>query len=39
VGLKLNATHPLLLYADDVNLLRDNIETMQKNTETSIDAN
>jgi hypothetical protein len=33
----LNGTH-LLSYADDVNLLGDNIETMKKNTETIIDA-
>jgi retron-type reverse transcriptase len=26
VGLKLNGTHQLLAYADDVNLLKDNIE-------------
>jgi hypothetical protein len=38
VGLKLNETHPLLVYADDVNLLRDNIDTIKKNTETLIDA-
>jgi retron-type reverse transcriptase len=38
VGLKLNATHRLLAYADDVNLLEDNIDTIKKNTETSIDA-
>jgi hypothetical protein len=38
VGLKLNGTHPLLAYADDVNLLGDNIDTMKKNTETLIDA-
>jgi hypothetical protein len=38
VGLKLNGTHQLLVYADDVNLLGDNIETINKNTETSIDA-
>jgi hypothetical protein len=30
VGLKLNGTHQLLAYADDVNLLRDNIETINK---------
>jgi hypothetical protein len=34
VGLKLNGTHQLLAYADDVNLLRDNIDTIEKNTET-----
>jgi hypothetical protein len=38
VGLKLNGTHQLLAYADDVNLLRDNVDTIKKNTETLIDA-
>jgi hypothetical protein len=38
MGLKLNGTHQLLAYADDVNLLRDNIGTINKNTETFIDA-
>jgi hypothetical protein len=38
VGLKLNRTHQLLAYADDVNLLRDNINTIKKNMETLIDA-
>jgi hypothetical protein len=38
VGLKLNGTHQLLAYADNVNLLGDNIDTMNKNTETLIDA-
>jgi hypothetical protein len=38
VGLKLNRTHQLLAYADDVNLLGDNIDTRKKNTETLIDA-
>jgi hypothetical protein len=38
VELKLNGTHPLLVYADDVNLLRDNIDTIKKNTESVIDA-
>jgi hypothetical protein len=33
-GLKLNGTHKLLLYADDMNLLGDNIDTIKKNTET-----
>jgi hypothetical protein len=38
VGLKLNGTHQLLAYTDDVNLLGDNIDTIEKNTETLIDA-
>jgi hypothetical protein len=38
VGLKLNGTHQLLAYADDVKLLGDNIDTINKNTETLIDA-
>jgi hypothetical protein len=38
VGLKLNGTHQLLAYADDVNLLGDNIDTIYKITETLIDA-
>jgi hypothetical protein len=38
VGLKLNGTHQLLAYADEVNLLGDNIDTIKKNTETLIDA-
>jgi hypothetical protein len=38
VGLKLNGTHQLLLYADDVNLLGDNIDTIKKNMGTLIDA-
>jgi hypothetical protein len=38
-GLKLNGTHQLLAYADDVNLLGDNIDTINKNTGILIDAN
>jgi hypothetical protein len=38
VGLKLNGTHQHLAYADDVNLLGDNLDTIKKNTETLIDA-
>jgi hypothetical protein len=38
MGLKLNGTHQLLAYADDVNLLGDNIDTILKNTEIVIDA-
>jgi hypothetical protein len=36
--LKLNGTHQLLAYADDVNLLGDNIDAIKKNTESLIDA-
>jgi hypothetical protein len=34
----LNGAHQLLAYADDVNLLGNNIDTIEKNTETLIDA-
>jgi ABC-type lipoprotein release transport system permease subunit len=37
VGMKLNGTHHLLVYANDVILLSDNINTI-KNTQTLIDA-
>jgi sorting nexin-29 len=37
-GLKLNGTHQLLAYAHDVNILGYNIETINKNTQTLIDA-
>jgi hypothetical protein len=36
--MKLNGTHQLLAYADDVNLLGDNIDTINRNTQTLIDA-
>jgi hypothetical protein len=38
VGLKLSGTHQLLVYADDANLLGDNIDAIKKNTEALIDA-
>jgi hypothetical protein len=31
VGLKLNGTHQLLAYADEVNLLGDNMDAIKKN--------
>jgi hypothetical protein len=38
VGLKLKGTHQLLVYADNVHLLGNDRDTIQKNTETVIDA-
>jgi hypothetical protein len=38
VELKFKGTHQLLAYADDVNLLRYNTDTVKRNTETLIDA-
>jgi hypothetical protein len=38
VGLKLNGTHQLLAYADDVNLLGDNTDTRDKNIQSLTDA-
>jgi hypothetical protein len=38
VGLKLSGTHQLLVYADNVNLLRVKTDTIMKNTQTLTDA-
>ena len=37
-GLKLNGTHQLLIYTDDVNILGGSIHTIRKNTEALLIA-
>jgi hypothetical protein len=37
-GLKLNGTHQLMAYADDVNILGRNIHTVQENAEVLVVA-
>jgi sorting nexin-29 len=38
VGLELNGTHQLLVYADDVNLLGDSVNTIKENIRTHSEA-
>jgi hypothetical protein len=37
-GLKLNLTRQVLAYADDINILGENIDTIQKNIEALLNA-
>jgi hypothetical protein len=37
-GLKLKGTYQLLTYADDINIVGENVDTVKKNTEAVLDA-
>jgi hypothetical protein len=37
-SLELNGTHQILVYADDINLLGDSLNTIKENTETPLKA-
>ena len=39
IGLELNGKHQILVYADDVNMLGENLQTVRENTELFIKAN
>ena len=38
IGLELNGKHQLLVYADDVNMLGENLQTVRENAESFIKA-
>jgi hypothetical protein len=37
-GMKLNGTHQILAFVDDVNIVKENIDTIKKNTEALLNA-